>query len=97
MLGKNAKNLDVLRFVKPEDRVLDRLQLRMMSEFMNDQAANAGFAIHGVPVEGKNGASFTIMGQGDDTLREGELLQWNDRSQSYERAPAESIIRFANV
>lgn len=97
MLEANTKNIDVLTFVKPEDKVLDRKQLRALSEFMNDQAANAGFALHGVPVEGKNGSEFTIMGQGDDTLKEGELLQWNDKSQSYERAPAEAIIRYANV
>lgn len=97
MLEKNARNLDVLTFVKPEDRILDRKQLRAMAEFMNDQAANAGFALHGVPVSGKNGASFTIMGQGDDTLKEGELLQWNDGNQRYERAPAEAVIRYANV
>lgn len=97
MLEANAHNLDVLCFVKPEDRILDRKQVRVMAEFMNDQAANAGFAIHGVPVQGANGNQFTVMGQGDDTLKEGELLQWNDERQRYERAPAEDIIRYANV
>lgn len=97
MLEANAKNLDVLRYIKPEDKVLKRSQVRALSEFMNDQAANAGFAIHGVPVEGANGNQFTVMGQGDDTLKEGELLQWSDQSQRYERAPAEAIIRYANV
>lgn len=97
MLEQNANNLDVLRYVKPEDKVLNRKQVRALAEFMNDQAANAGFALHGVPVEGKNGNSFTLMGQGDDTLKDGELLQWSDANQRYERAPEEAIIRYANV
>ncbi|MCH2546782.1 MAG: hypothetical protein MK052_04120 [Alphaproteobacteria bacterium] len=96
MLQDNANNLDVLTYVAPEDKVLDRKQLRAMSEFMNDQAANAGFAIHGVPVEGKNGNQFTVLGN-DDSLREGEMLQWNDEEKQYQRASAEAVIRYANV
>lgn len=95
-LGKNAHNIDVLRYVKPEDKVLPRKALKEMAEFMNDQAANAGFAVHGVPVKGKNGSEFTVLGS-DDTLKEGELLEWNDQSQKYERAGEQSIIRYANV
>jgi hypothetical protein len=96
MLGANAHNLDVLTFVSPDDKVLDRKALQAMSTFMNDQAANAGFAIHGVPVQGKNGNEFIMLGA-DDSLREGELLQWNEKNKAYERAPAEAVIRYANV
>lgn len=96
MLESNAHNIDVLTYVSPEDKVLDRKQLREMSEFMNDQAANAGFAVHGVPVESKTGSEFTVLGD-DDSLKEGELLEWNKESQKYERAGAESVIRYANV
>jgi hypothetical protein len=96
MLGANAHNLDVLTYVSPKDKVLERNALRAMSEFMNNQAANAGFAVHGVPVQGKNGSEFTVLGEGDD-LKQGELLQWSDETQKYERAPEESVIRYANV
>lgn len=96
MLGANAHFLDVLTFVKPEDKVLSRGQLREMTEFMNQQAADAGFAIHGVAVQGKAESEFTLLGK-DDSLKEGELMQWNEEKQEYARAPEEAIIRYANV
>lgn len=96
IINQNAAHLDVLTFVRPESKVLDRKELKELTEYMNDQAKLGGFAIHGVPVEGASGGEFTILGEGDG-LREGELLQWNDKAEIYERAEPEAIIRFANL
>lgn len=96
ILQSNTHYLDVLTFVKPEDKVLSRSQIKTLTEFANSQAANAGFALHGVPIKGKNGNEFTLMGQGEG-LKDGELLKWNDKNERFERADAESIVRYANV
>lgn len=96
IIDHNASHLDVLTFIDPDEVVLDRKQLRELTEYMNDQAKAAGFAIHGVPVKGSNGEEFTLLGK-DESLKEGELMQWNEKTNDYERAPAESIIRYANL
>lgn len=96
MLEENAHNLEKLSFVSPDKVVLDRSALRKMSEFMNDQAANAGLAIHGVPVKDAIGSEFMALGD-DDSLKEGELLQWNEKTQKHERASPETVMRYANV
>ena len=96
VIDKNVDTMKALRFVKPEDKTMSRGQLRELTDFMNDQAKLAGFAVHGVPVKGKNGNEFTILGN-DETLKEGEMIQWNQQTKQYERPAPESIIRFTNV
>lgn len=93
---ESKKQVDMLRFLEPEEKILSRGALRQLSNFINDQAASAGFAIHGVSIKGKNGNEFAMLGQ-DETLQEGELLQWNKDKKEYERAAPEAVIRFTNV
>lgn len=96
VINSSANYLDVLTFVKPEDKVLNRKQVDELTEFANNQAANAGFALHGVPVKGKNGNDFTLMGQGEG-LKDGELLEWDAKNDRFQRASEASLIRYANV
>ncbi|MGB1540503.1 MAG: hypothetical protein ACPG80_06035, partial [Rickettsiales bacterium] len=96
IIEENADHLDVLTYISPDEKTLPRRQLKVLAEYMNEQASKAGFAIHGVPIIDKGGKEFALLGQGAD-LKEGELLQWNEKEQYYERATEQSIIRFANV
>lgn len=96
IIKSGADQIMIMAYINPEKRHLKRTAIDDISKYVNDQAALAGFAMHGVPVKGQNGNDFTVFGKGED-LQQGELLKFNHSTATYERASEADIIRFANV